>query len=168
MNPRTLDFRKERWPIRGGFRIARGEKHDAEILLVEIAQNGHVGRGEGAPHGRYGETHDSAIAEIVRVSDRIVTGLTRAELQDAMKPGAARNALDCALIDLEAKQSQMPAHALLGLPAPKPLMTAFTLSLDRPSPMAEAASAAGKSRASSPQAKSRWRWRYRARSRGSG
>ena len=73
-----------------------------------------------------------------------MTGLTRAELQDAMKPGAARNALDCALIDLEAKQSQIPGHALLGLPAPKPLMTAFTLSLDRPEAMAEAASAAAK------------------------
>ncbi len=61
-----------------------------------------------------------------------------------MKPGAARNALDCALIDLEAKQSGTPAHALLGLAAPKPLMTAFTLSLDRPEAMADAALAAVK------------------------
>ncbi len=144
MNPRTLKFHKERWPIRGGFRIARDKKDDAEILLVAITQGGHVGRGEGAPYGRYDETHDAAIAEIERLSDRIAAGMNRAELQDAMKPGAARNALDCALIDLEAKQSGTPAHALLGLAAPKPLMTAFTLSLDRPEAMADAALAAVK------------------------
>jgi len=142
VSPRTLKFRKEQWPIRGGFRIARGIKNEAETLLVEISQGPHVGRGEGVPYARYGETHESAIAEIKRVSNRIAAGMARDELQGAMMPGAARNALDCALIDLEAKQSGTPAHMLLGLSPPKPVKTAFTLSLDRPEIMAEAAASA--------------------------
>lgn len=142
MSPRTLKFRNERWPIRGGFRIARGIKNEAAVLVVEIVQGTHVGRGECVPYARYGETHDSAVAEIERVSDRILAGMNRDELQSAMEPGAARNALDCALIDLEAKQSGTPAHMLLGLSRPKPVKTAFTLSLDRPEIMAEAAAAA--------------------------
>jgi L-alanine-DL-glutamate epimerase-like enolase superfamily enzyme len=142
LSPRTLNTRKERWPIRGGFRIARGIKNEAETLLVEIAQGAHVGRGEGVPYARYGETHESAIAEIERVSENISAGMNRGELRGAMEPGAARNALDCALLDLEAKQSGTPAHMLLGLSPPKPVKTAFTLSLDRPEIMAEAAAAA--------------------------
>jgi len=144
MSARRLKFRREQWPIRGGFRIARGEKHEADIIVVEIAHGAHRGRGECVPYRRYGESYETVAAEIETVSDRIAAGMTRAELQDAMKPGAARNALDCALIDLEAKQSQTPAFVLLGLPSPKPLKTAFTLSLGEPAAMAEAASAAAK------------------------
>jgi L-alanine-DL-glutamate epimerase-like enolase superfamily enzyme len=144
MSPRKLKFRRERWPIRGGFRIARGEKHEADIFVAEISDGAHRGRGECVPYPRYGETCESVAAEIETVSGRIAAGMTRAELQEAMKPGAARNALDCALIDLEAKQSQTPAHVLLGLPGPQPLKTAFTLSLGEPAAMAEAASAAAK------------------------
>lgn len=142
MSPRTVVVHHERWPIRGGFRIARGEKREADVLVVEIAHGDHVGRGESVPYARYGETHDSVVADITPVVDHIADGMSRTELQDAMPPGAARNALDCALIDLEAKQSQTPAYALLGLAQPKPLTTTFTLSLDRPEIMAEAASAA--------------------------
>ena len=141
---RTLKFRREQWPIRGGFRIARGEKHEADILVAEITHDAHVGRGECVPYQRYGETHETVAAEIETVSGHIAAGMTRAALQKAMKPGAARNALDCALLDLEAKQSQTPAHVLLGLPSPKPLKTAFTLSLDKPAAMAKAAAAAAK------------------------
>ena len=90
------------------------------------------------------EIQNTVAAEIEMMSDSIADGMMRAELQDAMKPGAARNALDCALIDLKAKQSQTPAHVLLGLPSPKPLKTAFTLSLDEPEIMAKAASLAAK------------------------
>jgi L-alanine-DL-glutamate epimerase-like enolase superfamily enzyme len=144
VSTRTLKFWREQWPIRGGFRIARGEKHQADILVAEITHDAHVGRGECVPYPRYGETYESVAAEIGTMSDRIAAGMTRAELQDAMNPGAARNALDCALIDLEAKQSRTPAYVLLGLPCPKPLSTAFTLSLDEPEAMAEAASVAAK------------------------
>jgi L-alanine-DL-glutamate epimerase-like enolase superfamily enzyme len=144
VSTKTLNFRRETWPIRGGFRIAREEKFEAEVLLVEIAGSGHVGRGEAVPYARYGETYESAAADIAKVLNRIEGGLTRGELQTAMKPGAARNAIDCALIDWEAKQSGTPAHALLGLPAPVPLTTTFTLSLDSPDIMAEAAASAAK------------------------
>lgn len=139
LSARDLRVRCERWPIRGGFRIARGEKHKAECLVVEIVQDSSVGRGECEPYARYGETLDSVIAEIERARNDITAGMTRADLQDMMNPGAARNALDCALIDLEAKKSQTPAHMILGLPTPTPLRTAFTLSLEKPEIMATVA-----------------------------
>lgn len=144
MSARTLKILREQWPIRGGFRIARGEKHEADILIAEITHGDCVGRGECVPYPRYGESHETVTAEIDSMAGRIAGGMTRVELQDAMKPGAARNALDCALIDLEAKQTRTPAHVLLGLASPKPLQTAFTLTLDTPEAMAHAAAAAAK------------------------
>ena len=114
---RTLTITAERWPIRGGFRIARGSKQEAEVVLAEISERGMTGRGECVPYKRYGETVDSVVSELEAAASDISEGMDRAALQSRMKAGAARNALDCALIDLEAKTRGIPAHTLLGLAA---------------------------------------------------
>ncbi|HEX3484770.1 MAG TPA: N-acetyl-D-Glu racemase DgcA [Micropepsaceae bacterium] len=135
----------ETWPIRGAFRIARGAKTSADIVVVTLSENGKAGRGECVPYGRYGETVASVLAQIESQRLEIERGLSRTVLQDCLPAGAARNAIDCALIDLEAKKTGQPAHRLLGLPPPRPVRTAYTLSLDSPQAMgAAAAEAAGK------------------------
>lgn len=142
---RDIAVRSEKWPIRGSFRIARGAKTEAEVVVVEISESGALGRGECVPYGRYGETIETVLAQIGGISDALSSGMTRLQLQSAMPPGAARNAIDCALIDLEAKLAGRPAYAILGLSEPKPVTTAFTISLDAPEAMAgEASAAAGR------------------------
>jgi len=137
-----LSAREERWPIAGVFTIARGAKTEARVIVVEIEANGVAGRGEAVPYARYGETIDGTLAEIEVVGAAIARGCDRIRLQALMRPGAARNAVDCALWDLEAKQSGTPAWTLAGAPAPRPVETAFTLSLDAPQAMGRAARAA--------------------------
>jgi len=139
---KTLIVRSEVWPIKGSFRIARGAKTQAEVVVVEIAEGKSIGRGECVPYARCAETVDSVIGQIEDLRPHIAGGLTRKELQNRLPAGAARNALDCALIDLEAKAVGKPAHALLNLPPPKPVRTAFTLSLDTPDAMGRAAAEA--------------------------
>lgn len=117
------------------FTISRGSRTEAHVLTVSVARDGVRGRGECVPYARYGETLDSVSAEIEAVSD----GVTRTALQDLLAPGAARNALDCALWDLEAKTKGVRFWELAGLPAPGPEITAFTLSLDAPEAMRAAA-----------------------------
>lgn len=129
----------EDWPIRGSFTISRGAKRVARIVTVSITGGGHCGRGECVPYGRYGESVAGVLAQIESFRTRIEAGLDRAGLQAACPPGAARNALDCALWDLEAKQAGQPAWRLAGLPAPAPCRTAYTLSLDTPEAMGKAA-----------------------------
>jgi L-alanine-DL-glutamate epimerase-like enolase superfamily enzyme len=141
--PLSLFVRTERWPIAGGgFAISRGAKTEAVVLVAELSDGRHRGRGECVPYARYGETIGGVIDALAVMQNPLARGLDRAGLQDALRPGAARNALDCALWDLEAKRSGRPVHALAGLPAPKPLVTAFTLSFGPPQAMAEAAAAA--------------------------
>jgi L-alanine-DL-glutamate epimerase-like enolase superfamily enzyme len=140
--PKTLVVRSETWPIKGSFRISRGAKTEAEVVVVEITDERATGRGEGDPYPRYGEAVSSVIAEIETLRTDIEAGLTRADLQRRLTAGAARNALDCALLDWEAKASGKSAAALLGLPPPAPVRTAFTLSLDTPEAMAKAAAVA--------------------------
>jgi L-alanine-DL-glutamate epimerase-like enolase superfamily enzyme len=135
----SLAVRSETWPIRGSFRIARGAKTRAVVVVVEIADDRAAGRGECVPYPRYGETPDSVIAEIETLRSDVARGLTRADLQWRLRPGAARNAIDCALLDWEAKAAGKSAADLLGLPAPIPVRTAYTLSLDTPDAMAHAA-----------------------------
>jgi len=142
---KTLLVRSEAWPIKGSFRISRGAKTQADVIVVEIAEGKSIGRGECVAYARYGETVDGVIAQIESLRSDITRGLTRKELQPRLPAGAARNALDCALIDLEAKAAGRPAHALLSLPSPKPVRTAFTLSLDTPEAMGAAAAKAAKS-----------------------
>lgn len=136
---RTLSVRAESWPIRGVFAISRGAKTAAEVLVVEIREGPFAGRGEAVAYARYGETLDGAIAEVERLRAVVEAGLTREALQPLLAAGAARNALDCALWDLEAKATGERAWRLAGLARLDPVKTCFTLSLDAPEVMAERA-----------------------------
>ncbi len=117
------------------FTISRGSKTEARVLTLRIDRDGKVGRGECVPYARYGETTDSVRAQI----ESLPEGITREELQSALPPGAARNAVDCALWDLEARQKGCRVWQLAGLPAPGPVTTAYTLSLAAPDAMRTAA-----------------------------
>jgi L-alanine-DL-glutamate epimerase-like enolase superfamily enzyme len=139
---RRLNVDIQSWPIRGEFRIARGAKTETSVVVAQIADGDATGQGECDPYPRYGEGVDRVAAEIESLRADIENGLTREALQNRLHAGAARNALDCALIDLEAKRSGRRAFELLGLSAPRPVQTAFTLSLDSPEAMGAAAAAA--------------------------
>ncbi len=137
--PLTVTLRPERWPIAGSFAISRGAKTEAAVVVAELSDGKARGRGECVPYARYGESVESVTAAIEAMRAQLAAGLDRAGLQQAMPPGAARNALDCAFWDLEAKRSRRPVHELAGLAAPRPLTTAYTISLGPPAAMAEAA-----------------------------
>jgi L-Ala-D/L-Glu epimerase len=137
-----LSVRIERWPLASAFTISRGSKTEAVVVTAELADGTHKGRGECVPYARYGETPDGVVAAIAAMRPLLEQGLDRAGLQKAMPPGAARNALDCAFWDLEAKRGGCRVFELAGLPAPKPLTTAYTISLGPPAAMAEAAARA--------------------------
>ncbi|WP_309664544.1 N-acetyl-D-Glu racemase DgcA [Tabrizicola sp.] len=117
------------------FTISRGSKTEVRALTVRISRDGATGRGECVPYARYGETLDSVRAQI----EALPPDISRAALQTALAPGAARNAVDCALWDLAAKQAGQRVWALAGLPPPGPVVTAFTLSLAPPDQMRAAA-----------------------------
>ena len=138
---RVLSVTAESFPIAGTFTISRGSKTQADVLLCTISEGGATGRGECVPYRRYGETLDSVRAQIEAVAGKIAAGLGRDELAGILPAGAARNAVDCALWDLEAKLSGTSVAARLGFGALKPLTTAYTLSLDTPQKMAEQAKA---------------------------
>ena len=139
---RRLTIREEGWPLRNPFTIARGAKTEARVLVAEVTDGDAVGRGESVPYARYGESVDSAAALLRSLTNAVSDGLDRAELQRRLPPGAARNALDCALWDLEAKLSGRRVWERAGIGRPQPCTTAFTLSLDTPDGMARAATAA--------------------------
>tara|TARA_A100001037_G_scaffold292813_1_gene308612 strand:- start:5599 stop:6588 length:990 start_codon:yes stop_codon:yes gene_type:complete len=140
MSERRVIVRKEEWPIEGAFTIARNSKTSAEVIVVEIHQDGQRGQGECVPYRRYGETCEGTAGQIEKVREELESGaLGRTGVQHMLEPGAARNALDCALWDLEAKLSGIPAWRLAGLSEPQPVTTAFTVSLDDPDVMAEVA-----------------------------
>ena len=140
MTPRRMILREEMWHIQGSFTISRGKRTVAEVVTVELHQEGVRGRGECVPYRRYGETRESTVADIERLRLPIEDGtLTREALQSLMGPGAARNALDCALWDLEAKVRETPVWQLASLPEPAPMTTAYTISLGTPGEMAAAA-----------------------------
>ena len=141
MSGRTISAGSESWPIRGSFRISRGAKTAAEVVVVEITENGITGRGECVPYARYDESIRSVLGQVTSIRDYINDGLTREGLLTVMPSGAARNAIDCALWDLEAKKSGKTIAKLAGIPAPGPTITAYTLSLDTPEKMGEAAKA---------------------------
>jgi L-alanine-DL-glutamate epimerase-like enolase superfamily enzyme len=138
---RRLTVRAESWPIAGSFTISRGSKTQADVVLVEISQGPHTGRGECVPYAHYGETIAGTIAAIEQRRPQLEAGLDRAALQAALPPGAARNAVDCALWDLEAKRTGSPAWQMAGLPQPHAVTTAYTLILGTVESMAEAARA---------------------------
>jgi len=136
-----LSVRIERWPLARPFTISRGAKTEAVVVVAEL-EDGHRGRGEAVPYARYGETPEGAAAAIGALRPALRSGLDRAALQAALPAGAARNALDCALWDLEAKRTGRRAYQLAALPPPKPLVTAYTISLADPQTMARAAECA--------------------------
>lgn len=136
---RRMSVAVETWPIAGSFRIARGSRTEATLVLAEISDGLHRGRGECVPYPRYGESVESVCAQIHSVGVAITDGMDRAALQSALPPGAARNAIDCALWDLEAKQSGIRANERAGLPSLKSVVTAYTLSLGTPDSMRQAA-----------------------------
>jgi L-Ala-D/L-Glu epimerase len=137
----TLDVSVERWPIAGTFTIARGSKTEAVVVVARLSDGGFVGRGECVPYARYGETVDGVAAALAAMQPAVAEGMDRLALQAAMPAGAARNALDCAFWDLDAKRLAKPVWQLAGLPEPRPLATAYTLSLGEPEAMARAAAA---------------------------
>src|SRR5688572_3858196 len=133
---RVLSVAEERFPINGTFTISRGSRTAAEVLTCTIVDGGKSGRGECVPYGRYGETIAGVRAEIEAMAGEVAAGITRQDLLAAMRAGAARNAIDCALWDLEAKATGKPVAASVCDSAPGALETAFTLSLDTPEAMA--------------------------------
>jgi L-alanine-DL-glutamate epimerase-like enolase superfamily enzyme len=134
-----LSVKIEHWPLAGAFTISRGSKTEAVVVVVELGDGMHRGRGECVPYARYGETPDGVMAAIEAMRPALRRGFDRVALQNAMPAGAARNALDCAFWDLTARQTGRRVYELVGLVAPKPLVTAFTISLASPVAMAEAA-----------------------------
>jgi L-Ala-D/L-Glu epimerase len=134
-----VSARIELWPIAGAFTIARGAKTEASVVVVEVTDGQIMGRGECVPYARYGETPKGVLSQI-----RGARAGSRAELLAELPPGAARNALDCALWDFEAKSTDHSAAFLAGAAPLQPVLTAYTLSLDAPEAMAaKAAAAAG-------------------------
>jgi L-Ala-D/L-Glu epimerase len=134
----SLTARIERWPIAGTFTISRGAKTEAVVVVAEVSQGGATGRGECVPYPRYGETPEATLRAIQATQEALAGGLDREALQARMPAGAARNALDCALLDLEARHAGERVWTLLGRPAPKACTTAYTISLGTPEAMAAA------------------------------
>lgn len=125
--------------VAGTFTISRGSRTEIRVVAATLSDGVHTGRGECVPYARYGETVDGVMEAILGAANDLGDGLDRQGLQDRLAPGAARNALDCAFWDLEAKRAGKPVWQLAGLTAPKPIETAFTLSLGAPESMRDAA-----------------------------
>jgi L-alanine-DL-glutamate epimerase-like enolase superfamily enzyme len=131
-----LSVSVERWPIRGGFTISRGSKQEAVVVVATISDGAHQGRGECVSYARYGESVEGVVQAIEVCAPAIGQGLDRVGLQDLLSAGAARNAVDCALWDLEAKRSGRSVAELAGLAPLRAVETAFTISLASPEEMA--------------------------------
>mgnify|MGYP001470808073 FL=1 len=139
----TLEIAVESFPIAGSFTISRGSRTEAVVVTATLSDGRVTGRGECVPYARYGETVDGVVVAIRTVEPHLAEpGFDRARLAEVMPAGAARNALDCALWDLEAKRAGVPVAERLGLAATTPLVTAYTLSLGTPESMGDAAKAA--------------------------
>jgi L-alanine-DL-glutamate epimerase-like enolase superfamily enzyme len=142
--PRTITAQHDRLPLSRPFRISRGVKTVADVIVVTIAEEGISGRGEAVPYARYGERIDSAIHDVDRVRGAIAGGAGRIDLLELLPAGAARNAIDCALWDLEARRSGRDVAAMIGAPAPHRMASALTIGIDTPAAMAfETAKVAG-------------------------
>ncbi|MBM0170604.1 dipeptide epimerase [Altererythrobacter sp. C41] len=137
----ALDLRVERFPYHQPFRISGHVFSETALLVAEIVDGEHRGRGEGAGVYYLGDDADHMLAEAERVRSAIEAGATRDDLQELLPPGGARNALDCAYWDLEAKRTGRPVWDLAGLPEPRPLRSTLTLGADTPEAMAAASRA---------------------------
>jgi L-Ala-D/L-Glu epimerase len=140
-HPQRLSVARRSWPLAQPFAISRGVKTTAEVVVAEVYDGEFRGRGECVPNARYDESVESVVAALEAMKGPVFSGLDRHELQRAMPPGAARNALDCAFWDLDAKRDDRRVADIAGIGVPKPLVTAYTLSLDTPARMAAAAAA---------------------------
>ena len=130
----TVEAREEVWPLREPFRISRGSRTEAQVVVVTVSDGEHTGRGEGVPVARYNQTTESVLAQIESVKS--VCDLDRHKLQQLLPAGAARNALDCALWHLEAKISDKRVWELANIHAVDQVETSFTISLDTTEKMA--------------------------------
>ena len=139
---RQLAARVERIPVRGSFTISRGAKTHVDVVLASVTDGDAIGRGEGTAIYYKGDSAEAALAALEGVAQAVADGATRVDLLALLPAGAARNALDCALWDLEAKQTSVRVWQRLGLPQPQPMLTAYTISLGDPAAMAAAAHAA--------------------------
>ena len=124
-----LKVRSESWPFVGTFTISRGSRTTSEVVVVELHRDGICGLGECVPYPRYDESVDSVLAQLQELAPALADGLERDGLAAVLKPGAARNALDCALWDLHAKSADQPVWQLAGLDAPQTVSTAYSNSL---------------------------------------
>jgi L-Ala-D/L-Glu epimerase / N-acetyl-D-glutamate racemase len=134
-----VEIRRVDWPFKSEFRIAYETRAHAETVQVELRDGGHVGRGEALGVSYHGETADSIREQLMAVEKELRDGISRDRLQAILPPGGARNAIDCALWDLEAKRLGRRAWVLAGIGSVNPLMTAYTLSVDTPEAMARSA-----------------------------
>jgi L-Ala-D/L-Glu epimerase len=139
MSSRTLTVIEQRWPLDKPFRIARGTRTEANVIVVTVTDGQHTGRGEAVPIARYNQSAASVLAQIE--SMRSEKNLDRHRIQELLPAGAARNALDCALWDLEAKISGKRAWELANIPMVPEVETSVTISLDAPAATAAAAKA---------------------------
>jgi L-alanine-DL-glutamate epimerase-like enolase superfamily enzyme len=137
----NLDARIETFALRRHFTISRGTKTETIVVVATVNDGGVTGRGECGPNARYDETPESVVSDILSMAPALQAGMTPRQLQDAMPPGAARNAIDCALWDYEARSTGVPAWSRAGLPELMPAVTAFTLSADGAAEMAREAAA---------------------------
>jgi L-alanine-DL-glutamate epimerase-like enolase superfamily enzyme len=140
-HPQRLSIARRSWPLAQPFAISRGSRTTAEVVVAEIFDGDFRGRGECVPYPRYGESVDSVVATLEDMRGPVFSGLDREALQHAMPPGAARNALDAAFWDLDAKRFGRRVADLAGLGEPRPVVTAYTLSLDTAERMGAAAAA---------------------------
>src|SRR5438309_2054846 len=134
-----IEAREEIWPLKQLFRISRGSRTEARVVVVTVADGQHIGRGEAVPIRRYNQSPAAVLAQIESIKS--VEHLDRQQIQTPLPAGAARNALDCALWDLEAKISGKRAWELANIPMVPEVETSFTISLDTPAAMAAAAKA---------------------------
>jgi L-alanine-DL-glutamate epimerase-like enolase superfamily enzyme len=133
---RTLRAQHDRFVLSRPFRISRGVKTAADVITVTVGEGEHIGLGEGVPYPRYGESIESVLAEIESVRSAIEGGADRRALLALLHPGAARNAIDCALWDLEARLSGKSVATMIGAPEPERLVSALTVVIDSPPAMA--------------------------------
>jgi L-Ala-D/L-Glu epimerase len=138
-HPQRLSVTRGSWRLAQPFAISRGSKTTAEVVVAEVSDGEFRGRGECVPYPRYGESVDSVVQALEAMRGAVFSGLDRRELQQAMPPGAARNALDVAFWDLDGKRDDLRVADLAGIGALRPVVTAYTLSLDTPERMGEAA-----------------------------
>lgn len=136
---RKLSARADDFALAKPFRIASGPRTHMNILTVEIEEDGIIGYGEGVPYYRQGEQSPEILEQIQAVRDHIENGATRMDIQSLMKPGPGRNAVDCALWDLDARKEGVPLWYVTGLDRINPVPTMRTISIDTPEKMAEEA-----------------------------